>query len=77
VLILDQFLVTSVLRSIRTLGRFELFLDLLFVAILANFAEGLAEHPTGAQLVKYIVNFLLPTSTNSKRKILYNTAEDS
>jgi hypothetical protein len=36
-------------------GRFELFLDLLYVAILANFAETLAEDVTGAKLVKYIV----------------------
>lgn len=36
-------------------GRFELFLDLLYVAILANFAENLAEHATGSGLVKYIV----------------------
>lgn len=37
-------------------GRFELFLDLLYVAILANFAENLAEHVGGDQLVKYIVS---------------------
>ena len=44
-------------RLIRSsLGRFELFLDLLMVAIFANFASGLAEHPTGAQLAKYIVS---------------------
>lgn len=36
-------------------GRFELFLDLLYVAILANFAESLAEDVTGVKLVKYIV----------------------
>jgi hypothetical protein len=36
-------------------GRFELFLDLLYVAILANFAETLAEDVTGVKLVKYIV----------------------
>lgn len=40
-------------------GRFELFLDLLYVAILANFADGLAEHPSGAQVVKYIVSYSL------------------
>lgn len=44
----------------RELGRFELFLDLLYVAILANFAEGLAEHVDGNQLVKYIVRFRIP-----------------
>ena len=38
-------------------GRFELFLDLLYVAILANFAESLAEDVTGVKLVKYIVPF--------------------
>jgi low temperature requirement protein LtrA len=37
-------------------GRFELFLDLLFVAIVANFAEDLAGHASGDQLVKYIVS---------------------
>jgi hypothetical protein len=37
------------------LGRFELFLDLLYVAILANFAENLAENASGAGLGKYIV----------------------
>lgn len=37
-------------------GRFELFLDLLYVAILANFAETLAEDISGAKLVKYIVS---------------------
>jgi low temperature requirement protein LtrA len=39
----------------RQAGRFELFLDLLYVALLANFAESLAEHVSGDQLVKYIV----------------------
>lgn len=37
-------------------GRFELFLDLLYVAILANFAENLAEHVGGNQFLKYIVS---------------------
>ncbi|OCK84572.1 hypothetical protein K432DRAFT_344825 [Lepidopterella palustris CBS 459.81] len=41
----------------RQAGRFELFLDLLYVAIVANFADNLATHPTGAQLVKYILIF--------------------
>lgn len=40
---------------VRTSGRFELFLDLLFVAIVANFAEDLADHASGARLVKYVV----------------------
>ncbi|KAK0123388.1 hypothetical protein ONS96_010379 [Cadophora gregata f. sp. sojae] len=39
----------------RQAGRFELFLDLLYVAILANFAENLAEHPSGVGVVKYIL----------------------
>ncbi|PLB43630.1 hypothetical protein P170DRAFT_393489 [Aspergillus steynii IBT 23096] len=39
----------------RQAGRFELFLDLLFVAILANFAESLAEDITGARLAMYIL----------------------
>ncbi|KIW05434.1 uncharacterized protein PV09_03944 [Verruconis gallopava] len=42
----------------RQAGRFELFLDLLYVAILANFAEGLADHTNGDQLVKYILIFV-------------------
>jgi low temperature requirement protein LtrA len=37
------------------LGRFELFLDLLYVAILANFAEDLADEPTGPKVLKYIL----------------------
>ena len=41
--------------AIRGTGRFELFLDLLYVAILANFAENVAEHASGSGLVKYIV----------------------
>ncbi|CRG86311.1 8-amino-7-oxononanoate synthase [Talaromyces islandicus] len=39
----------------RQASRFELFLDLLYVAILANFAETLAEDVTGVKLVKYIL----------------------
>ncbi|KAH0844286.1 hypothetical protein AYO21_00761 [Fonsecaea monophora] len=41
----------------RQAGRFELFLDLLYVALVANFAEDLAEHPSGAELVKYLLIF--------------------
>ncbi|OQV04237.1 hypothetical protein CLAIMM_09149 [Cladophialophora immunda] len=41
----------------RQAGRFELFLDLLYVALVANFAEDLAEHPSGAGLVKYLLIF--------------------
>ncbi|KAJ5376573.1 hypothetical protein N7509_013459 [Penicillium cosmopolitanum] len=39
----------------RQAGRFELFLDLLYVAILSNFADFLAEDISGAKLVKYIL----------------------
>ncbi|THC94225.1 hypothetical protein EYZ11_006276 [Aspergillus tanneri] len=34
---------------------FELFLDLLYVVILANFAEALAKEISGAYLIKYII----------------------
>jgi hypothetical protein len=40
----------------RQAGRFELFLDLLYVAILSNFADTLAEDISGAKLVKFIVS---------------------
>ena len=40
----------------RQAGRFELFLDLLYVAILSNFADSLTEDISGAKLVKYIVS---------------------
>ena len=43
-------------------GRFELFLDLLYVAILANFAENLADHVSGPQIVKYMVPHTMSTS---------------
>ncbi|KAK4500144.1 hypothetical protein PRZ48_008330 [Zasmidium cellare] len=41
----------------RQAGRFELFLDLLYVAIVANFSEHLAEHPDGEHLVQYLLTF--------------------
>ncbi|KAK9357385.1 bacterial low temperature requirement A protein-domain-containing protein, partial [Lipomyces starkeyi] len=44
----------------RQAGKFELFLDLLYVAILANFAENLADEVSGVNLVKYIL-ILTPT----------------
>lgn len=47
-------------------GRFELFLDLLYVAILANFAENLAEHVGGDQLAKYIVSHNKQSSVKKK-----------
>lgn len=56
-----------ILRVARA-GRFELFLDLLYVSMLANFAETLAEDISGAKLIKYIVRVAhrhntLPVST--------------
>ncbi|KAJ6150933.1 hypothetical protein N7470_007527 [Penicillium chermesinum] len=42
-------------ESERQAGRFELFLDLLYVAILSNFADTFVEDITGANLVKYIL----------------------
>ncbi|KAH8707755.1 hypothetical protein HC256_009925 [Beauveria bassiana] len=41
----------------RQAGRFELFLDLLYVAIVANLSEELSEHPDGAHVAKYILTF--------------------
>ncbi|KAF7542906.1 hypothetical protein G7046_g10093 [Stylonectria norvegica] len=41
----------------RQAGRFELFLDLLYVAIVANFSEELAEHADGQHLLKYVLIF--------------------
>ncbi|KAL6864003.1 hypothetical protein J3F83DRAFT_744249 [Trichoderma novae-zelandiae] len=41
----------------RQAGRFELFLDLLYVAIVANFSDDLAEHPDGKHLAKYMLIF--------------------
>ncbi|KAM0453468.1 hypothetical protein ACHAPV_006250 [Trichoderma viride] len=41
----------------RQAGRFELFLDLLYVAIVANFSDDLAENPDGQHLAKYILIF--------------------
>jgi low temperature requirement protein LtrA len=41
----------------RQASRFELFLDLLYVAIVANFADDLAEHPDGAHLAEYLLIF--------------------
>jgi low temperature requirement protein LtrA len=41
----------------RQAGRFELFLDLLYVAIVANFSDDLSEHPDAAHLAKYILVF--------------------
>ncbi|KAJ5813781.1 uncharacterized protein N7503_000531 [Penicillium pulvis] len=39
----------------RQSGRFELFLDLLYIAILSNFADTLTEDISGAKLAKYIL----------------------
>lgn len=41
----------------RQAGRFELFLDLLYVALVANFSDDLAEHPDDAHLLKYVLIF--------------------
>ncbi|CAG9940093.1 unnamed protein product [Clonostachys rosea f. rosea IK726] len=41
----------------RQAGRFELFLDLLYVAIVASFSDELAEHPDGLHLAKYLLIF--------------------
>ncbi|KAM3510803.1 hypothetical protein MY11210_005524 [Beauveria gryllotalpidicola] len=41
----------------RQAGRFELFLDLLYVAIVANLSEELSENPDGAHVAKYILTF--------------------
>ncbi|KAK1765194.1 low temperature requirement protein A [Phialemonium atrogriseum] len=41
----------------RQASRFELFLDLLYVAMVANFADSLSEHPDGQHLVKYLLIF--------------------
>ena len=51
--------VEALLNDITFSGRFELFLDLLYVAIVANFADALAEHVTFAQVVKYVVGICL------------------
>jgi len=42
-------------------GRFELFLDLLYVAIVANFADALTEHISWLQVIKYIVSLNQPS----------------
>ncbi|CAI7612174.1 unnamed protein product [Penicillium bialowiezense] len=49
----------------RQAGRFELFLDLLYVAILSNFADTLAEDISGPKLVKYIVMVTLVVYGNN------------
>jgi hypothetical protein len=49
----------------RQAGRFELFLDLLYVAILSNFADTLTEDISGAKLVKYIVSRKVPPLTTN------------
>ncbi|KAH6689880.1 bacterial low temperature requirement A protein-domain-containing protein [Plectosphaerella plurivora] len=41
----------------RQAGRFELFLDLLYVAIVANFSDDLAENPDGVHLAKFLLVF--------------------
>ncbi|KAK5083511.1 hypothetical protein LTS08_003704 [Lithohypha guttulata] len=41
----------------RQAGRFELFLDLLYVALVANFSDDLAENPNPKHLAKYVLIF--------------------
>ena len=41
----------------RVSGRFELFFDLLYVALIANFAEKLADDPSGVNLVLFLLTF--------------------
>ena len=41
----------------RVSGRFELFFDLLYVALIANFAEKLANEPSGVNLVLFLITF--------------------
>lgn len=42
----------------RTAGVFELFLDLLYVAIIALFSSGVAESPDAIHILKYVIIFL-------------------
>ncbi|OZJ03996.1 hypothetical protein BZG36_03635 [Bifiguratus adelaidae] len=42
----------------RSGGIFELFLDLLYVGIVANFARNVTEFPDGIHILKYIIIFL-------------------
>lgn len=42
----------------RTAGVFELFLDLLYVAIIALFSSSVAESPDAIHIVKYVIIFL-------------------
>ncbi|KAJ1333982.1 low temperature requirement protein A [Microdochium nivale] len=39
----------------RQAVRFELFFDLLYVAIAASFSDDLAEYPDAAHLAKYVL----------------------
>jgi low temperature requirement protein LtrA len=57
----------------RQAGRFELFLDLLYVAIVANFSDNLSEHPDVAHLVKYILIFALAFHIWSDLRELMNS----
>lgn len=42
----------------RTAGVFELFLDLLYVAIISQFSSTVAENPDAIHIVKYVIIFL-------------------
>lgn len=41
----------------RVASRFELFFDLLYVALIANFADKLTDEPSGVNLVLFILTF--------------------
>lgn len=38
---------------------FELFVDLLYVGILAINGDHAAEHPTGYELLRFVINFIM------------------
>jgi hypothetical protein len=52
-------------------GRFELFLDLLYVGILSSFADTLVEDISGAKLVKYLVRRAQGTSLKSPQEHIH------
>ncbi|KAI9147836.1 hypothetical protein HJFPF1_12870 [Paramyrothecium foliicola] len=57
----------------RQAGRFELFLDLLYVAILASLADTLAEEPGWAQAAKFLLNFCYIRQIHSDLRELMNS----
>jgi hypothetical protein len=52
-------------------GRFELFLDLLYVGILSSFADTLVEDISGAKLVKYLVRRAQGASLNPSQESIH------